>query len=135
MSLTPSGLPAVVDEEKNLALLAHLCIFIPMASVIGPGILYLVKKDSSPFVAYHALQAALFQLAFIAFLVIGVVVGQVVVFIISIVTFGIGSICGIVLCALPLPIFVAIPYALKAKNGDWAGYPLISGIGLPAGVS
>ncbi len=135
MSLTPSGLPAVQDEEKTMALVAHLCIFIPMAPVIGPGILYLVKKDTSPFIAYHALQAALFQLGFIAFSVITYVVGMVLVSILSVVTFGLGSICGLFLCFIPLPIFAAIPYALKAKNGEWAGYPLIGGIGMPAGMS
>ena len=135
MSLTPSGLPAVQDDEKTMALLAHLCIFIPMAPVLGPVILYFVKKDTSPFIAYHALQAAMFQAGFIAFSVITYIVGMVLVSILSVITFGLGGICGIVLCAIPLPIFIAIPYALKAKNGEWTGYPLIGGVGMPAGMS
>jgi uncharacterized protein len=135
MSLTSSGLPAVQDDEKTMAMLAHLCIFIPMASGLGPLIIYFMKKDTSPFIAYHALQAAIFQFGFIAFAVISYILGMVFVSIISMLTFGLGSICGLVLCLIPLPVFAAIPFALKAKNGDWAGYPAIGGVGMPAGVS
>jgi hypothetical protein len=70
------------------------------------------------------MQALIFQL--IVFFGAGVVVA-----VLTLVTLGF---CGWIGCLAYLAIFAAIPYALKANNGEWAGYPLIDQIGRPPGV-
>ena len=49
------------SEERSLALVAHALTFVE-GGIIGPLIIYLVKKDESPFVAFHALQSLYFGL-------------------------------------------------------------------------
>lgn len=61
------------SEEKNWAMLSHLITLVVNYVTGGLGwivglIIYAVKGKESKFVAFHALQASLFQLA-IAFLV------------------------------------------------------------------
>ena len=90
------------SDERNMALLSHLSCFV--LPVIGPLILWLIKKDSSRFVAYHAIQALIFQL------------------LASVVS---GATCGLGLVLLILPIV----WGIKASKGEWAGYPLIESVG------
>jgi uncharacterized Tic20 family protein len=92
----------VNDNERMMALIAHLSGFV--FPFLGPLLLWLLKKDDSRFVAYHSIQALVFQV--IAWAVSGVT-------------------CGIGLVLFVLPILVAI----KANKGRWEGYPLIDGIG------
>lgn len=48
------------SDEKTLALLSHvLTFFFP---ILAPLIIYLVKKDESSFVAYHAKESLNFQI-------------------------------------------------------------------------
>jgi uncharacterized Tic20 family protein len=126
--LSPSGLPEVQSDEKTMALLCHLSIFV--GAIIVPGIIYLIKKDQSPFIAYHALQALIYQsavivvsmLAYFAFMIF------------TTITMGLGAICFPVMCVFLVFPFGAIPFAMKANNGEWAGYPMMSGVGRPSGV-
>lgn len=48
------------SDEKNLALLAHVLTFV--FPILAPLIIYLVKKDESSFVAYHAKESLNFQI-------------------------------------------------------------------------
>ena len=91
------------SEEKMLALVAHLLTFI--APVLGAVLVYLIKKDASKFVAYHAMQAIVFQL---------------VCWIIGGFTCGIGVLVGYVFGVLQ---------AMKANSGEWSGYPIIESVG------
>jgi uncharacterized Tic20 family protein len=106
MSESPSEWGAeVAKDERTLGLIVHLLIFTPAAGW-GPLVLYIVKKDSSRFVGYHALQATILQ-------------------VLSIYIFGVtlvGAIVGMVL---------AVMWALKANDGRWEGYPLIEKAGRP----
>jgi len=66
------------SDEKTLALLSHVLTFI--APLLAPLIIYLVKKDESPFVAAHAKESLNFQLTLmllyiISFILIFVIVG------------------------------------------------------------
>lgn len=90
------------SDERTMALAAHLLAFI--LPVFGPLIIYFIKKDSSRFVAYHAMQATIFQ-------TIAWALG--------------GATCGVALVLLILPIV----WAVKSNKGEWTGYPLIDGIG------
>ena len=71
-------------DEKNLALLCHLLTFtgyiIPFGNILGPLIIFLIKKDQSPFIRQHAVEALNFQIsltiyAIISALLIFVLVG------------------------------------------------------------
>ncbi len=66
------------NEEKTLAMLAHLITFV--SSFIGPLVIYLVKKDESAYVAAHAKEVLNFHLSVliyvgIAFLSLFVLIG------------------------------------------------------------
>lgn len=103
-ALQPSqswGEPTTSDE-RLFALLAHVLTFVvPVLGALG---VYLIKKDESRFVAYHATQAIVFQL--ITWIIGGVTCGF-----------------GLVLTLL------AVWMALQANKGEWSGYPLIDGVG------
>jgi len=59
---------APTSEEKTMALLAHVLTFV--SNIIAPLIIYLVKKDDSSFVAFHAKESLNFQITMlIAFIV------------------------------------------------------------------
>ncbi len=49
------------SEDKVLAGLSHLAIFLNLIGILGVLIVYLVKKDESEFIAHHAKQALGYQ--------------------------------------------------------------------------
>lgn len=89
----------VSSDDKQTALLSHLSnIFFWL---VGPLVIYLVKKDSSKFVAFHALQSLYWALA-------GLVL--------TTITCGVG--------AFPMLIFNVIA-AMKANEGQLYEYPVV----------
>ena len=60
------------QEERTWSALAHLSVFLNLfTGFLGPvaaGIIWLVYKDRSPQVAFHALQSAAYQIAWIVLL-------------------------------------------------------------------
>jgi uncharacterized protein len=82
MSYTPEPTPGYQQpaplspqEERTWAMLAHLSVLVNLFTVLlGPTasfIIYLVYKDRSRYVAYHAMQSTVFQL--IAWIVGGII--------------------------------------------------------------
>ena len=63
---TPEIVPT--SDEKTLALLAHILTFV--APILAPLIIYLVKKDDSQFVAYHAKESLNFQITLFAVIIL-----------------------------------------------------------------
>jgi uncharacterized Tic20 family protein len=51
------------SDEKTMAILAHILTLV--APILAPLIIYLVKKDDSQFVAYHAKESLNFQITLI----------------------------------------------------------------------
>jgi uncharacterized Tic20 family protein len=49
------------SDEKTMALLAHVLTFV--FPILAPLVIYLVKKDESSFVAYHAKESLNFQIS------------------------------------------------------------------------
>ena len=115
-------------EEKQWAMFAHLSALVggiltsgwagSIGCFIGPLVIWLVKKDTMPFVDDQGKEALNFNITVgIVFLAL---------LILSIVTFGIGLIV-----AVPLWIIIGIAWlvftiiaAVKASNGERYRYPL-----------
>ena len=72
------------SDEKTLALLAHVLTFV--FPILAPLIIYLVKKDESSFVAYHAKESLNFQISLfiICFALFITIIGILVVWIVAI---------------------------------------------------
>ncbi len=106
--------PAVTPDDKTMAMLAYLLgIFTGFA---GPLILWLVKKDRSKFVAYHAMQALLLHAA--------VVLGYIISFVLFFLIIGMFT----------LPVFIvlglifSILAGLAANRGAWYDIPVLGKI-------
>jgi uncharacterized Tic20 family protein len=99
----------VTQDEKNMALMAHLLSLI--TGFVAPLIIWLIKKDQSSFVEQHAKEALNFQ---ISVYIYGVVSGILVVVLIGI----------IMLFVLGVAAFILIIIAtLKAAQGESYRYP------------
>jgi uncharacterized protein len=63
----PTGLPT--QEERTWGMVAHLAalaLFImPLGNILGPLVVFLVKRDHSAFVAAHAKEALNFNITFL----------------------------------------------------------------------
>lgn len=115
------GQQNVTDEERLWAMLAHLLALLGyvvwLGAYVAPLVIYLVYKDKSPFVAFHALQSLFFQLAILvvgmicALLALTIVLACFVIPIAAVVTVG----------ALVYIIIAAI----KAYNGELFEYWLV----------
>jgi uncharacterized Tic20 family protein len=98
------------SDEKTLALLCHvLTVF---TWIIGPLIIYLLKKDESPFVAEHAKESLNFQIT------IGL--GYIVSIILVLILIGILFLWALGLINLVLVIVAAV----RAGEGKAYRYPL-----------
>jgi len=63
---SPDYIPT--NDEKTLALLAHILTLV--APILAPLIIYLVKKDESKFVGYHAKESLNFQITIFVIVII-----------------------------------------------------------------
>jgi uncharacterized Tic20 family protein len=110
------------SEEKTWAMLSHLSGFlgylvvIPFASIIGPLVVWLLKKDSSEFVDEHGKESINFQITMSVFYAITWVLFFSIIFtLIAIPLFGLLGVWMVVL---------VIVAAIKAINGENFRYPL-----------
>jgi uncharacterized Tic20 family protein len=94
-------------DEKTVALLAHLLTL--FSSFLAPIIIYLVKKDESPYVAHHAKESLNFQIT-IAIVCIGLFISII----------GILLIWAVGIIALVLVIVASV----RASEGRLYRYPL-----------
>lgn len=114
---TPELPPTEVSkDDKNLAMLSHLLTLsgyiIPLGNIIGPLIIFLTKKDQSPFIRLHAVEALNFQIS----LTIYAIVSAVLIFVfIGFLLLPAIAIVGIVF---------AIIAAISASEGKTYRYPL-----------
>lgn len=104
--------PALVtpsSDDKTMAILSHiLCI---VAGFLAPLIIYLVKKDNSPFATAHAKESLNFQLTMliayvISWLLIFVLIGFLLLFLLAI-----------------LNLVLVIIATIKASEGKFYKYP------------
>ena len=98
----PKPVQDVSDDERVWAMVCHLsCLF---GGILVPGIIYLTRGGSSPFIAFHARQALTYQGA---------------VLVLMIFTFG------LLLFLFPVFLLIGVIWGFKARNGEWLAYPVI----------
>ena len=95
------------SDEKTLALLSHILTFV--APVLAPLIIYIIKKDESAFVAYHAKESLNFQITLIL-VIIGLIIT-----VIGIIT--LGWLVGI------FSVVLVIVATIRASEGKLYKYP------------
>lgn len=87
---------SISEDDKNLAVLVHLSGFlgyvVPFGNLIAPLVIWLTKKDTSPFVAEHAKNVLNFQISLVIYYVIAILL--------VIVLVGIPVLIGIFIAAL-----------------------------------
>jgi uncharacterized Tic20 family protein len=121
-AVAPGGPPMRVvgtlapAEEKNWAVGAHLAalagMFIPCANVIGPLIVWLVKKDESPLVDREGKESLNFQISMSIYLCVSALL--------VILLIGLPMLFVIAVVDLVLTIVAAV----KTSNGEQYRYPL-----------
>lgn len=93
-----SGSGDITQEDKTMAMAA--CLLVIVSGFVGPLIIYLIKKDQSKFVAYHALQATFLGIATVVLAPL----------------FGLGWIVGVIFGVIS---------GLAANKGEWYEIPVI----------
>jgi uncharacterized Tic20 family protein len=121
----PFGQPGgLTQEDRTWALASHVGTLVTAWFAFGflAPLLVMLLKNDSPFVRRHAVESLNFQ---ISLLIYGVV-GTIVAFVLTLVTFGIGLFVIIpVVAVLALIVLVLIIVAtVKASNGEDYRYPL-----------
>jgi uncharacterized Tic20 family protein len=104
------------EDDRNLAALSHALVLlgyvVPAGNVLAPLVIYLMKRDSSPFVTEHARESLNFQItqliAGIAFVLLAFV--------------GVG--CVLLVVQLVFELVVVFGAAMAARDGKSYRYPL-----------
>ena len=103
------------QQEKNFAMFCHFAAFagfvIPLGGIIGPLIIWLMKKDESEYVDYHGKESLNFQIS----MMIAFIVAVLLIFVII----GIPLLIGLVFFQLIMIIIAGI----KASEGVNYRYP------------
>lgn len=105
----------LTQEAKNWAVIAHLAALINIVgipSVIGPLVVWLLKKEEDPFIDYHGKEALNFN---ISFMIYGIVAGLLILLAIGLVLLPIVLITWVVLVIIG---------AVRASNGEYYRYPM-----------
>ena len=118
----PSAPPGHESQVRTWNMLCHLSalagLFVPFGSVLGPLLVWQIKKNEFPSVEEHGKAALNFQLTVFIALVVGVVVAV----ILSFVCIGFLLIPVVIAIGLAGLVF-AIIAGLKANNGEPYRYP------------
>jgi uncharacterized protein len=129
--------PEITSDEKTMATLAHVLQLVGWW--IAPLIIYLVKRDSK-FVAFHAMQALLWQLVLMVLWFAAMIVWFVTIFSFAFshaakaapqqppslgFFLGFAALWFVALGIMGLNLLIAIFYGIKAGRGEWAAYPII----------
>lgn len=103
-------------DERSMAMLCHLLSI--LTGFLGPFILWLVKKETSPFVDHHGREALNFQITvFLAMLVLSSVMVVLMFVLIGFLLFPFVILVGI------LALVAEIMACAAANRGEWHRYP------------
>jgi uncharacterized protein len=119
----PAGSTMSPQDERRWSILAHLSVLAGLVGLmpLGALIIWLIYKDRSPRVGFHALQALWYQIAWLVILV----VGWFATFILSFVLIGLLFI-PVMLIASLVPLVYGCYAAYKVSQGVDYRYPLIA---------
>ncbi len=104
------------QEARNFSIFAHLGgfagYFIPFGNILAPLVIWVLKRDASPFVDHHGREALNFQISITIYAIVSGLLILVLV--------------GILLLPLVLlfDVVMMIVGAVKASNGEHFRYPL-----------
>ncbi len=98
--------PRVVSDERTWAAISHGLSFVE-GGIIGPLVVYLIKKDKSPFVAFHALQSLYFGLVFLVLVMLTFI-----------------TILGPIAVGILYWVFEILA-TVKSMNGEWYKLPIV----------
>ncbi|MGH9755465.1 MAG: DUF4870 domain-containing protein [Blastocatellia bacterium] len=107
----------LTKEERNWGMLAHLLALagyfvIPFGNVVAPLIIYLIKKDESPFVADQSRESLNFQISVLIYSLVSAVLTVV---LIGFLLLAVVWVAGVILTIIA---------SIKAANGEVYRYPL-----------
>ncbi|MBW3582212.1 MAG: DUF4870 domain-containing protein [Euryarchaeota archaeon] len=107
-----------------MGMLVHVLAFaglvIPLGNIIGPLVLWLVKKEEMPFVDWHGKQALNFN---ISIWIYGAIIGFAALVLFWTLIFPMLAMLFIG-ALLVFWLVMTIVNAMKASNGEWVKYPL-----------
>ena len=122
----PSGGAMSPQDERTWSVLAHLSVLAGLVGLmpLGALVIWLVYKDRSARVGFHALQALWYQIAWLLILV----AGGFVTLVLSLVTFGLAAIVLVPLLVLIglVPFIHGCYAAYKVSQGVDYRYPYIA---------
>lgn len=114
--LPPAPPPGPSSEDRTLAMLCHLLGL--LTGFLGPLVLWLVKKDSSPFVDHHGRESLNFQLTLmLVMFALGIAMFILMFIVIGFLLMPVIAVIGI------LALVAEILAAVAAQNGEWYRYP------------
>ncbi len=103
-------------EEKQWAMFTHLAalagFIIPFGHIVGPLVLWQIKKEQSAYIDYHGKEAVNFQISITIYIAISIVLIFILVGILLLPTI------------IILSIVLTVIAALKANEGNYYVYPL-----------
>ncbi len=104
------------QEERNWGMFCHLAalagFIIPLGNVIGPLVIWLMKKDESQFVDDQGKESVNFQISFIIYALVAALLVIVVIGIVLLIVLGVGM------------LVLVIVAGIKASNGEKYRYPM-----------
>jgi uncharacterized protein len=120
----PARRPMSESDERNWAMAAHLSALVALLSIpslVGPLIVWLIKKDENEFVRAHSVHALNFNISVLLYLIVGTIVLA----ILGFATLGIGFLLAIpaAFVVLVLWLVFVIQGALAASRGQDFRYP------------
>lgn len=103
------------QDEKNMGMFCHLAalagVIVPFGNIIGPLVIWLLKKDQSDYIDHHGKEALNFQIT--------IAIGFVISFVLVFVVIGVLLIVGLAIFDL----VVIIMATIKASEGVRYTYP------------
>jgi len=111
------------NEERTWALVAHLSALSGLVTivgmVVGPLVVWLINKDTKPYAAAQAKEALNFNISWLLWLIIYVIIAFLLTFVV------VGILLFVALSVLPIAwIILCIIAAVKANEGVTYRYPL-----------
>ena len=123
-----NNVPTSAESTRTWEVIAHLSalsilLAVPFGSVLGPLVVWLIKRNDSPSVEAHARAALNFHLSWTLYALLAISITTALLFVL------VGFLLiPVLIVGLPLTygcaLICAIIAAVKAGNGQWFEYPL-----------